>query len=114
MNRLLTAIVITIALAGTALSHGGAEHVMGTVKAVSQDTITVTTKAGDKPIMFDANTKFMKSGAAATAKDLKAGDRVVIEAQEMGGKLHATEVRFGKKSSKTSAMQQSQPQPHAH
>jgi hypothetical protein len=40
-------------------------------------------------------TKFEKSGAAATLKDLKVGDKVVIHADASGGKLIANEVHFG-------------------
>ena len=37
----------------------------------------------------------MKGEAAATQKDLKVGDRVVIHAMPMGEMLHATEVKIG-------------------
>jgi hypothetical protein len=42
-----------------------------------------------------AETKFEKSGAAASMKDLKIGDRVVIHAAMMNNKLMANEVQFG-------------------
>lgn len=71
---------------------------MGKVKAMTADSITVVTKTNEaKTVNFDAKTMFMKSGQMATAKDLKVGDRVVIDVHEMDGKLHAAEVRFGKK-----------------
>jgi hypothetical protein len=40
-------------------------------------------------------TKFEKSGAAATLKDLKVGDKVVIHAGVSDTKLVANEVHFG-------------------
>jgi hypothetical protein len=41
------------------------------------------------------DTKYEKSGAAASMKDLKIGDRVVIHAAKMNDKLMANEVSFG-------------------
>ena len=104
MRKLLPIGVLVLALGALSFAHGGAEHVMGKVKAMTTDSITVVTKTNAfKTVGFDASTKFMKSGEAATAKDLKVGDRVVIDVHEMGSKLHAAEVRFGKKSTATPA-----------
>jgi hypothetical protein len=56
----------------------------------------VKTKDGDvKEVMVMPSTKFLKGEAAATQKDLKVGDRVVIHAMPMGDMLHATEVKIG-------------------
>jgi hypothetical protein len=41
------------------------------------------------------DTKYGKSGAAASMKDLKVGDRVVIHAEKMWDMLMANEVHFG-------------------
>lgn len=91
----LTIFLIT-ALAAMAFAHGGGEHIKGTVTAIGENSITLETPANkSKTIGFDAKTKFEKSGAAATVKDLKVGDRVVVDIHEMGEKLHATVVRFG-------------------
>ena len=43
-----------------------------------------------------ASTQFVKSGAAASMRDLKIGDRVVIHANPNGDKLEASSVDFGK------------------
>lgn len=91
----LTILLIT-ALAAMAFAHGGGEHIKGKVTAIGENSITIETPAKEsKTVGFDATTKFEKSGAAATVKDLKVGDRVVVDIHEMGGKLHATVVRFG-------------------
>jgi DUF917 family protein len=45
--------------------------------------------------MVVEGTKFLKNGAAATLKNLKVGDRVVIHAMPMGDMLHATGVKIG-------------------
>lgn len=98
MRKLLTISALVLALGALTYAHGGAEHVMGKVKAMTDNSITVVTKTNEeKTVNVDAKTMFMKSGQMATAKDLKVGDRVVIEVQEMDGKPHAAEVRFGKK-----------------
>lgn len=100
MRKLLMISALVLALGALTFAHGGAEHVMGKVKAMTADSITVVTKTNEeKTVNFDAKTMFMKSGQMATAKDLKVGDRVVIEVHEVGtaGRLHAAEVRFGKK-----------------
>jgi len=100
MRKLKIVVVLVLALGVLSYGHGGAEHVMGTVKSMTDNSITIVTKGNqEKTVSFDAKTKFTKSGEAATIKDLKVGDRVVIEAQEEGtaGRLHAAEVRFGPK-----------------
>jgi hypothetical protein len=69
---------------------------MGKVSAITDSSITVQTKAKDPVTVYTmAETKYEKSGAAASMKDLKVGDRVVIHAEKMGDKLMANEVRFG-------------------
>lgn len=114
MRKLLAVGVLVLALGALSFGHGGAEHVMGTVKAMTENSITVVTKTNqEKTVTFDASTKFMKSGEAVTVKDLKVGDRVVIEVHEVGtaGRLHAAEVRFGKK---PTASQTQQSPEHTH
>jgi ribosomal protein S1 len=79
-----------------ALAHGNDKHVMGTVTHISDNSITVETTA-KKSVTVDVSdtTKFEKSGAAASLKDLKVGDKVVIHADGSSAKLVAHEVRFG-------------------
>jgi Domain of unknown function (DUF5666) len=90
-------LVSIVALAvGAALAHGTALHVMGTVTAMTDDSITVQTKAKEPVTVYTMpDTKYEKSGAAASMKDLKIGDRVVIHAAKMNDKLMASEVSFG-------------------
>ncbi|MEO5936862.1 MAG: DUF5666 domain-containing protein [Terriglobales bacterium] len=88
----------------SAFAHDGAHGMKGTVTAISDTTITIETIVKKiETIHFDAKTSFSKSGSAAAAKDLKIGDRVVIEAHDMEGKMHAVRVRFGKTAKKASA-----------
>lgn len=114
MKRMLAFTLLMLLTLSTAFAHGGAEHVMGTVVKVSNDTIDVKTMKGDtKQIMFDSKTSFTKAGARIQASDLKEGDRVVIdvhEMKEMGGMLQAESVKVGNAKAKATAKEKA----HAH
>ena len=90
----------TLLFAMSSFAHGGNEHVMGTVTAISASSITVQPAGKDaKPatVAVVPSTMFMKSSAQASLKDLKVGDRVVVEAKEnKDDKLEAVSVTFGK------------------
>jgi co-chaperonin GroES (HSP10) len=78
---------------------GNEQHVMGTVTAMSPNSITIQTAAkAPKTITVSVvpSTKFLKSGADAPITDLKVGGRVVIHAKLIGDKLEAATVKFGK------------------
>src|SRR5438034_9361534 len=81
-----------------AFAHGKEKHVMGTVTSITDTSISVETTAKQSvTVEVNDKTKFEKSGAAAAAKDLKVGDKVVIHADASGDKLIGSEVQFGKK-----------------
>jgi len=96
MKRTIAVVVLLLTLSLMALAHGNEKHVMGTVTHISDNSFTVETTA-KKSVTADVSdtTKFEKSGAVATLKDLKVGDKVVIHADGSSGKLVAHEVRFG-------------------
>lgn len=98
MKRTVAVVTLLFALSLMALAHGKEKHVMGTVTGISETSITVETTA-KKSVTVDVGdkTKFEKSGAAATLKDLKVGDKVAIHADVSGDKLVAHEVHFGAK-----------------
>ena len=90
-----TATLILI-LSTIVLAHGDQQHVMGTVTKIDSGSITVKTTTGEvKTVMVLPTTKFVRGSAAATAQDVKVGDRVVIHAKPEGEMLHATEVKIG-------------------
>ncbi len=96
MKRLIATITLVIVFSTLALAHGKEKHVMGKVTNISGNVITVETTAKKSvTVNVSDETKFQKSGAAATLKDLKVGDKVVIHAEEEDGKLTAHQVRFG-------------------
>jgi len=76
-------------------AHGGMIHVMGTVAAVTENSVTVET--ADKKtveVKFTDATTFMNGSRAGNRKELKVGDRVVIHAMKVKETLEAHEVRF--------------------
>lgn len=87
---------LILILSAIVLAHGGLEHVMGTVTKIDSGSITVKTTTGEeKTVMVLPTTKFVKGSAAATAQDVKVGDRVVIHAKPEGEMLNAIEVKIG-------------------
>jgi hypothetical protein len=88
--------VILLAGASIAWAHGDKKHVLGTVEKISADSVTVKTADGQSvEVKLVPETVFLKSGHAATWKELSAGDRVVIHATPKGAALEASEVKFG-------------------
>ena len=96
MKRTVAVFALALALSAIAFAHGNEKHVMGTVTSISDSSITVETTAKNSvTVEVSDKTKFEKSGVAATLKDLKVDDKVVIHAGVSGGKLVANEVHFG-------------------
>jgi len=111
MKRLAMVVAVLVFATGIVLAHGEAVHVMGTVTAISNNSVTVqTVDKKSSTVEITAQTKFVKSGVAASIKDLKVGDRVVVDAGKIGEKLEAHQVRFGPTSQPAAA----QSMPHAH
>ena len=93
------ATVLMLAVLGTlAFAHGKEQHILGTVKEISEKAITVEVAKSNeiKTIAISDGTKFLKSGDTATWKDLQVGDRVAVSADAHGEHLEATVVKFGK------------------
>ena len=101
MHRRSTLIIVltalTLTLGSLAFGHEGLEHVMGTVTAISASSITVETpKHTTSTVLLEPATKFTNKGAAASLKDLKVGERVVIDAKPGADKrLVGVTVRWG-------------------
>src|SRR6516164_5375091 len=97
LNRFALSLIAVVLCAGLLLAHG--DPIMGTVTAVTNDTITVTGK-DNKPvvIMLEKSTKYLLNEKPAKKTDLKTGVRVVIDAH-MDTKMKmysAEEVNIGK------------------
>jgi uncharacterized protein YkvS len=111
MNRrrsIRTLIAMTALMIGSAIAfaHNGIEHVMGTVTAVTETSITVdtTVKHTSVTVMVDPSTTFTNKDAKASFKDLKVGERVVINAKEGADKkLQGISVKWGASSNATAS-----------
>lgn len=98
MKRLLLSLTLLSASA-LAFAHGGLTHVMGTVAAMSARSVDVKTTDGKlATVVLDPATKWMKGTGSITEGDVHTGDRVVIHARPVNGKLIAVEVAVGARS----------------
>ena len=90
-------ICLAVLLSALLFAHNGMEHVMGTITAVSDGSVTVETVAHKSvTVLLDPSTKFIHNSAPSLMKDLKVGDRVVIHAKVDPKKnLLGVEVRWG-------------------
>jgi hypothetical protein len=96
MKRLLVLLLTLGVFAGVAYAHNGMQHVMGTVRSITDTTITVQATDGTTQTVFvSAETKYSKSDQPATLKDIKVGDHIVIHATKKGDQLKAAEVKVG-------------------
>ena len=103
MNRRVLILAMLFATACLfAHAHEGMIHVMGTVTALTDKSITVHTM-DDKSVEVDLtlSTTYVKGTQPAAWKDLRIGDRVVIHAVKVKDALHAHEVRFTATASST-------------
>ena len=93
---IVAAVALTLSAAG-AFAHNGIEHVMGTLSAKSDTSVTVETPKHTKvTVLLDPATTYNWNDKAATFNDLKLGERVVVNAKEdSSDKLHAVSVRWG-------------------
>lgn len=100
MKRMLAVLFLTFALAGVLVAHEGMQHLLGIVKAITENSITVETAGKESKLVavsITPQTKFEKDGGPASLKDLKVGERVVVHAKEnKEKKLEAAVVIFGK------------------
>jgi hypothetical protein len=94
-RRFLIATLLLTTASLLAYAHEGMIHVIGTVTALTEKSITVTT--ADKQsvgVVLTQTTTYEKGTALAAWKDLKIGDRVVIHAVKVNDVLQAHDVRF--------------------
>ena len=96
MKRLLL-MILTLGLFTTAaFAHNGMIHFMGTVTALTDNSISVKgTDGKTQTAVVAATTKFTKAEKTVAIKDIKVGDHVVIHATKKGEQLIASEVKVG-------------------
>jgi len=89
------ALILTLALSQVAFAHEGGKHVLGQVKAVDAESLTIITTAKETvTVKLLPTTRYMKGKQPASLQDLKAGDRVVVHAKQNGQSIEAEEVHF--------------------
>ena len=96
MRRFAFALIALFSLSELALAHKGVEHIRGTITQVTDKAITIQI-AGKQTatVALLADTTFAKSGVTATLKDVKVGDKVVVDVVMKGKDLVAKAVKFG-------------------
>ena len=101
MNRrnMYSVLAILALMLGPAIAfaHNGVEHVMGTVTAMTDTSITVdTVKHTTVTLLIDSATTFSNSDKQAMRQDLKVGQRVVINAKTNADKkLVGVSIKWG-------------------
>jgi len=93
------AALLSLAFAATLLAHLGAEHVIGFVKSVDRQSLTVeTVKHETVTVLLTTKTQGLKSTVPFNIQELKPGERVIVHAKKnAAGALEATEVEWGPK-----------------
>src|ERR1700694_4338061 len=98
MKTKTLALLLSIVLLAAVSQADMSGSVMGTVKAVSANSITVETMdKAPKPVTITVlrSTKFIKDGVVTSVKDLKVGDGVVVSIRPNGDRFEAASVTFG-------------------
>src|SRR5215468_963859 len=99
MSKKITACTLAILVSACLLlAHGNATHLMGTVTAVGNDSVTIKDKDGKSIVVtLEKTTKYFRNKKPATAGDVKIGSRVVIDAQmdEKKKMFTAEEIQLG-------------------
>lgn len=94
MKRVLLLLLTLGVFAGAAYAHNGMQHVMGTVTAITNTSITVKTTDGKaQSVAVTGDTKYSKADATVTLKEIKVGDHIVIHTTRKGDQLTAAEVK---------------------
>lgn len=94
MKRIGLIVAALLVASVVGFAHGDNDHVRGVVTQISAQSVTLQVGGkGTKTLALNAKTTFEKSGKAAQLKDLKVGDRVIIDVPK--GTLEARLIRFG-------------------
>ena len=94
MKRIVLVLIAALSLAGgVAVAHGDAEHVRGTVTNITDTAITVQVSAKEtRTVTVNGKTMVMRGASHLSLKDVKVGDRVVLDVDKKSAL--ATEVKL--------------------
>ncbi|HEX2122446.1 MAG TPA: DUF5666 domain-containing protein [Thermoanaerobaculia bacterium] len=86
LHRLIITSIVALAIAATAFAHGGHKHqFLGTVKALSENQLVVTTtEKRDVTFTLTEKTTYSRGTSAATRNDLQEGVRVSVYVENDG------------------------------
>jgi len=77
--------------------QGAGPRTGGEITAIDQNRITVhNPRQGERVIVVNPQTTFLKQGQAIALKDLKVGDRIFAMGKEQDGQFVATQIRTGR------------------
>jgi len=93
-NKELVALVVH-RVTGEEMQRFSGDGAFGEITSIDGNQIKVRNRQGDKTIVVNNQTVFMKDGQPITLKDLKAGDRVLAMGKETGGQFVADRVMTG-------------------
>jgi hypothetical protein len=96
MRAAALALFATLAVSGSALAHGNAVHHRGVVTQINGQSVTIQTATKPpKTVTFTVAdyTEIDRGTKVAALKDLKVGDRVVVEIPK--GKTEAESIKIG-------------------
>lgn len=96
MRAAVLAFLATLAVSASALAHGNAAHHRGVVTQINGQSVTIQTATKPpKTVTFTVadHTEIDRGTKVAALKDLKVGDRVVVEIPK--GKTEAESIKIG-------------------
>jgi hypothetical protein len=86
--------IAILSLGAFAFAHGNMDHILGIVKGIAGNVVTVEKDGKSTEVLLADSTTWETGGQAAKQADLRVGDRVVIHAVKVNGKETAHDVRF--------------------
>lgn len=96
--RPFPAVLLSLSAPAIVLAHPGhTHHVMGTVVSVDANRIEVKDTTGKSvSCEFNGDTQYVREKTPIAASQIRVGERVMVEAKELSGKMVAIKVRLGK------------------
>jgi hydrogenase/urease accessory protein HupE len=100
------AVVLSLTLPTLLLAHPGhSHHVMGTVSEVAAGRLGIQDLSGATVYVgLLAETQYLRDKTLVAAPSFKAGDRIMVDAREVSGKMVAVKVWLGKPGAKQQPM----------
>lgn len=96
--RALCLVAVLAALAVPTFAHEGHHHeARGTIKAVTAESLTLTSDGKDHVFVRTSTTKCMRASKPADCSTLTLSERAIVMYEEKGDKKMAVEIEVGAK-----------------